>query len=261
MIAPLRKRTRDGTPYTRPHKIEDKITELSSLSRSELIARCAMRQVNDSAYVPSECLLYFIRASRTNSSDANFEKLYKLLAERVLRICFKAVSADGNKTHLTQLIQDEAIGRFAELLANDRASYCEQLDFFEVRFNQALQAMLFDVRRQMMRNENRLTTLDDQMTGEPKIEVERAAGSFDPFNTSAFDDNDYRSCLYAAIDTLPPEQRRIIEMIRQGIPIDSKESGVFTIAKALGKSEKTIRIHRDKAYAVLRAVLDKGEKV
>jgi DNA-binding NarL/FixJ family response regulator len=248
-------------PYTRSHKIEDNITELSSLSRSELIARCVMRQVDDPAYVPSECLLYFIRASRTDSSDAHFEQLYKLLAERVLRICLKAVSADGNKTHLIQLIRDEAIGRFAELLANDRASYCEQLDFFEVRFNQALQAMLSDVRRQVMRNEHRLTTLDDQMTGEPKVEVERAAGSFDPFNTSAFDDNDYRSCLYTAIDTLPLEQRRIIEMIRQGIPIDSKEPGILTIAKALGKSEKTIRTHRDKAYAALRAVFNQGEEV
>ena len=49
-------------------------------------------------------------------------------------------------------------------------------------------------------------------------------------------------------------------MIRQGIPIDSKEADAVTIAKVLKKSEKTIRTHRDKAYVALRAVLTQGEE-
>jgi DNA-directed RNA polymerase specialized sigma24 family protein len=44
-------------------------------------------------------------------------------------------------------------------------------------------------------------------------------------------------------------------MLRQGIPIDSKEPGAVTIARTLGKSEKTIRTHRDRAFAALRAAL------
>jgi hypothetical protein len=48
-------------------------------------------------------------------------------------------------------------------------------------------------------------------------------------------------------------------MIRTGIPIDSKEAGQITIAKALDKSEKTIRNQRDKAYAVLRETLLEGD--
>jgi DNA-binding NarL/FixJ family response regulator len=54
---------------------------------------------------------------------------------------------------------------------------------------------------------------------------------------------------------LPPEQIRIIEMLRQGIPIDSNEPGAVTIARTLRKSEKTIRTHRDHAFAALRAAL------
>ena len=50
-------------------------------------------------------------------------------------------------------------------------------------------------------------------------------------------------------------------MIRQGIPIDSKMAGAMTIAKALKKSERTIRTHRDKAYAALRAVLTRGDEL
>ena len=48
-------------------------------------------------------------------------------------------------------------------------------------------------------------------------------------------------------------------MLRTGIPIDSKEAGQITIAKALGKSEKTIRNQRDKAYALLQGQLLEGD--
>jgi DNA-directed RNA polymerase specialized sigma24 family protein len=65
--------------------------------------------------------------------------------------------------------------------------------------------------------------------------------------------------LEAAIDTLPAEQRRILHMLRQDFPIDSKEPGVITIAKALGRSEKTIRTYRDKAFATLRRAMSNGE--
>lgn len=48
-------------------------------------------------------------------------------------------------------------------------------------------------------------------------------------------------------------------MLRQGFPIDSKEPGVMTIAKALGRSEKTIRTYRDKAFAALRTAMTEGD--
>jgi DNA-directed RNA polymerase specialized sigma24 family protein len=86
----------------------------------------------------------------------------------------------------------------------------------------------------------------DPETNEPSAEVEEAVGNFNPFDAAVFHQEDYRSRLDAAIDTLPPEQIRIIEMLRQGIPIDSKEPGAVTIARTLGKSEKTIRTYRDR---------------
>ncbi len=42
-------------------------------------------------------------------------------------------------------------------------------------------------------------------------------------------------------------------MLRRGVPIDSNDDGVMTIARALRRSEKTIRSHRDQAYAAIRA--------
>ncbi|MOA70137.1 hypothetical protein D3C78_1987900 [compost metagenome] len=50
-------------------------------------------------------------------------------------------------------------------------------------------------------------------------------------------------------------------MLRQEIPIDSKDPSVVTISKALDKSEKTIRTHRDKAFAALRLRLERKGKL
>lgn len=50
-------------------------------------------------------------------------------------------------------------------------------------------------------------------------------------------------------------------MLLQDIPIDSQEPSAVTISKALGKIEKTIRTHRDKAFATLRLRLERKETV
>ncbi len=152
-------------------------------------------------------------------------------------------------------------GRFVELLSADRQAYSEKLDYFEVRFDGALVSLRRDAQEQAWRDENRSTTLEfDEETGEPSADVERAAGSFHPFAEQEINASDYRSRLNAAIDTLPAEQIRILEMIQKDIPIDSKDPSTMTISKALGKSEKTIRTHRDKAYAALRAALKQGDQ-
>lgn len=192
-----------------------------------------------------------------DNSEAHFERLYAILAERVLR----SLSGYG-KTELRSLVREKAFGRFVELLSADRNAYSEKLDYFEVRFDGALANLRRDAWAQVRPDEKESTSLEfNEKTGELSTEVERAARSFDLFSRPESDAADYRSRLDAAIETLAPEQRRIIEMIRQGIPIDSKEPGAVTIAKTLGRSEKTIRTHRDKAYAAIRVMLKRGDEL
>lgn len=257
MIEPLRKRTLEGKLYKRDDKIEAKLVELASLSRDALIVRCKVLNRDDPNYVPSECLVSFVRASRADNSDTHFEQLYKILTKRVLR---RLPNADEEENTLKNtLIREKAFDRFVDLIASDRRNYSEKLDYFEIRFDGAVANLRRDAQKQVWRHENRHTNLDDE-TGELSIEIERTVDGFDPFNATQLDVDDYQSRLDTAIDMLPPEQRRIVEMIRQDIPIDSKEAGAVTIAKVLNKSEKTIRTYRDQAYATLRTVLTRGEE-
>ena len=262
-VTPLRKRRLSGEIYERDPKIEALIAKLAVLPRDELIARAEISKRSDTGYVPCECLVYFIRASRHDTSEAWFERLYRILIERVLRSLPRAESADGKTESLTRgIVRDKVFGRFVELLSADRGAYDEKVDYFEVRFDGALASLRRDAQEQAWRDENRSKSLEyDEESGELSPEVETAAGTEDPFATSDFDNPSYRSRLDAAIDALPTEQSRIIQMLRQGFPIDSKEPDAMTISKALGRSEKTVRIYRDKACAALRAAIaERGEQ-
>lgn len=261
-VTRLRKRRLGGELYARDPKLEALIAELAVLPRDELIARAAVTKRSNPRYVPSECLVYFIRASRHDNGEAWFERLYRILTERVLRSLPSAESSDGETESLTRgVVRDKVFGRFVELLSADRADYVDKLDYFEVRFDGALASLRRDAQEKAWRDENRSRPLEyDEESGELSPEVEAAAGVHDPFAASDFDDPAYRSRLDAAIETLPTEQSRIIHMLRQGFPIDSKEPDVITIAKALGRSEKTVRTYRDKAFAALRAAMAGGDE-
>lgn len=262
VVVPLRKQRLTGEVYERDRKVETLIAELAALPRDELIGRAAIRKRSDPGYVPSECLVYFIRASRHENSETWFERLYRILMERVLRSVPRSESSDGKTESLTRsVIRDKVFSRFVEMLSADRASYVDKLDYFEVRFDGAVASLRRDAQEQAWRDENRSQPLEyDEESGELTAQVERAAGAHDPFAAHDLDDPVYRSRLDAAIEALPPEQIRIIHMLKEGFPIDSKEPDVMTISKALGRSEKTIRTYRDKAIAALRSALADGEQ-
>ena len=75
-ITPLRRRRLSGELYERDPKVEALIAELAVLPRDELIVGATITKRSDPRYVPSECLVYFIRASRHDNGEAWFERLY-----------------------------------------------------------------------------------------------------------------------------------------------------------------------------------------
>jgi DNA-directed RNA polymerase specialized sigma24 family protein len=91
--------------------------------------------------------------------------------------------------------------------------------------------------------------------------VESLVGGYDPFDPDELDMKNYRLLLDDAIGSLPEFQRRIVVMLRQEVPIESKDPSIESISKVMGKSEKTIRTHRDKAFASLMLRLQRKGKM
>lgn len=256
--APLRKKKPDQKVYTRPHNIQDKLKELLALPRDEILSRCQIQDKENAAYIPSECLVHLLRNGRGEAASAYFEMLYRTLLARIMRRLRARASADSSSETLQDcLIRDRVLDWFHELLAKDRNDYEERLDFYEVRFDRKLKLLILDAQDQVWTESNRSRPLENSETGEISAEVEEAAGPFDPFAEAHSDKKDYRFRLEAAIDSLPTEQKRIVTMLKMGFPIDSKDPKAVTIAKTLKRSEKTIRTTRDKAFATLRAFLEK----
>ncbi|MDB5575342.1 MAG: uncharacterized protein JWR80_518 [Bradyrhizobium sp.] len=257
MITPLQKRNAGGL-YERTPEIAAMLPELAELPREELVARCEIRSAAKAGYVPSECLLYFIRSCRRDNSDTGFERLYKILIERVLR-ALPRPDVNGAMSLTRERIRDGVLDRFIALLAADRSEYSERLDFFEIRFDMALRRLRLDAQKSAWREENRAQPFEDEETGEVSVEVERASGAFNPLESEQIHDEAFRSRLDAAIDALPPEQSRTMHMLLLGYQIDSIDPSVMTIAKALGRTEKSVRNYRDRALASLQALFGDGD--
>lgn len=236
-------------------EVEAQLSALEQLSRDNLLKKCQIRDRANPDYVRTECVLHFVRACHRDNNEARFAGLYSALLERATRRLPR--SQNGALISSTQSeINDLVLDTLNILVSSDREAYSEKLDYFEVRFDEAIARLRLDAQRKVWRQQNRNTSLEDDETGEISPEVEKAVGNYNPFETKKTEDRDYRLRLDGAIDTLPPLQQRIVQMLRKEVPIDSKDPYAVTISKTLGKVEKTIRLNRDKAYAALKRILE-----
>lgn len=257
MLDPLTKRRRDGTPYLRPDNIEELLPALAALSWDTLLERARINDRKHADYVPSECLLHFVRASRLDNSDAWFERLYKVLVERVLRAVPRAEAGGNTASIVNETIRNAVFDHFVELLSKDRRKPDDKLDFFEVRFDLAVKRLRLDAQERAWRENNRSDALDDE-SGETETDAV-AATAADPLEVSVFSDPLFRDRVYLAIDNLPLEQSRTIHLLLLGWPIHSNDPAVMTIAKALGCSDRSVRNHRARALKTLAALFNPGD--
>lgn len=258
MSRPLRKHKLDGTPYFRRDEVEAEIQALAGLSQGELERRAGLLQPKNPDFVSPEALLYLARnAGRGAHREKLIEKLLLRLALRLRSVA----NTGGDTVSLTRMnIRDDVRDHFVDILLGDVQEYDDRLDYYEVNFNHAVAVDRRDANARNWKQENRTAELETE-DGEVSTEVDFAASKYDPFDADELDKKDYRQLLDGAIDSLPDLHRRIIVMLRQEIPIESKDPSVLSISKVLGRSEKSIRMHRDKAYASLRLRLERKGKM
>ncbi|CAI3802790.1 hypothetical protein GLGCALEP_03205 [Pseudomonas sp. MM221] len=254
MVRSLRKVSLEGARYCRRPAVEAEIQELMSASVSELERRASLWPSSAPGFVSPEALLYFVR----NAEHSRHRQ--RLLEQLLQRIVYRLPRVGGGEGHTDSLIRtnirDDVIDHFIDLLLSDQAAYDERLDYYEVNFNSAIVKDRRDASVRHRRHEHRSQALGDEGL-EISVAVEAAVGGYDPFQPEELDKENYRLWLDEAIDELPELQQRIVQMVREDIPIDSKDPTAVTISRILGKSEKTIRTHRDKALAALRLRLDR----
>jgi hypothetical protein len=265
MAPPLRKTTLDGKLYTRRPEIEAALEALAGMSRSDMAERSKISDLNHADYLPPELLIHLVRNSRGDNDDSHFERIYRSLRLRVLARLPSLQGTPGpdNKTYVPKTnikITEQVMDRFQEILIRDRAGYDDRMDYFEVNFDAAVASLKSTARRKAWKEENASQPLSlDEETNDLSPEIEAAAAAQNPLTDSKIDDPYYRSRLDAAIDGLPPNQRMIIELLRQGIPIESKEPNVPSIVDLVGAVEKTVRNRRDRAFEAIRKALKEEE--
>lgn len=252
-IRPLKKH-KDGVPYTRRAEIELLLSRLVCLPSEDLIARCQIESRDAPDYVPDECLLYFVRERRAETENADFAQLYKLLIQRLQRALGEPDETENGK------IAQDVLDKVTMALAQDRQTYLEKLDYFEVNFADYLLKRKFDAKKALRRKTFRTVELnEDPKDDDTPSFAERVAGLFEPFDPKKMERRDYRSNLDAAIDQLPPLQQKILELKRQGFQFDSKDPQVDTIAKLTNKADKTVRNQYAAGLVALRVILEAGD--
>lgn len=258
-VRPLRRCRLDGTPYYRREHVQAELEALLKLSAQDLQERARVWPKGRAGFVSSEALVHLVRVATPRSRHQ--ERLVAALMQRLERRLPKPAAADGETVSRSRtLVRDRVRDDFVDLLIGDRDAYDDRLDYYEISFDNAVARDRVDAKRQVNIEENRSQELgSDEDDSGISLEVEEALGPNNPFDPDRLDEKAYRQRLEAAIDALPPLQQEIVHMWTQDIPIWSGDPDVLTISKALGKAEKTIRTHRDKAFAFLRTRLTRLE--
>lgn len=265
MIEPLRKNRKDGRLYERRAETTAILIQLESLPFDQVAERAKIRAKTDPLYLPSECLLHFIRRSKRDNSDRFFESFFRILLARVESAAtlrseiYRLPTGKVGITTFGTKVRDHVVDRFLARLVSDRHGYDERLDYFEVNFSHAIASLRATAKLKAANEEKRLQPLSADNDEEISAEVEKAAGSFDPFDASKIDDGNYRFRLFAAIKQLPEKERHVVALLFKEYPIESNDPDKPSICKVLGCVEKTVRNRRDRAFEKLKTALSEEE--
>ncbi len=258
-IEPLRKRTIGGVLYTRRDEIVAFIRLSLEWPFNELMDKAALRDRRHADYVPSEVLLYHLRQTKSDNADGRFVALYNILLDRIEAACPRPNSRRGDKDvedFRIAEIRDKTVERVTELMFEDRQGYVEQLDAYEVFFDRAVRSVRIDKFRQVSGRENATESVVHHDGSEDiREEVEEALERYKKSGLTKEEDFDYRFRILRAIDALPEEERKVIDLMLAEIPIETNKDGEPSMTQLLGCVEKTVRNRRDRAFEKIRRAL------
>ena len=243
MVQPLTKRRSNGELYTRRPSVEAQIDAALKLDLATLRRRLEIVDRQATNYLGSECLVHLIReAMRTGNQDRISPSLPVLLdrCEANLRKKIpEGVFFDAAR------VRDEILSQFSELLAEDgTGTNPNELDFFEVSFNQAFRAFRIDL---IQKEKNRLEhspplprlRADDKEESDADLLARLSQAARTPATQES---HVFFSELWEAIYALPPEERRAVVLCCvMGYREESQDPEIVTAATLCKCSGRTIR--------------------
>jgi hypothetical protein len=251
MVKELRKVKTNGEKYTRQPSVQKILSEFDGLS-PELISR---KCICDRVSVPSEVLVHLLRNASIGLDTIQLKVVFDILVSRVQSILWSKVD-DQQYDHAFHL-REEILGELIELIARDRSEQGTMLDYYEVNFNHAFKCLRVSyLRKSCLANVKSVPlTVEYDEVIDISPEVEARMGEIINLESSKWEDPSFRFALLAAIDKLPLDQKQVVGLLLQGMPIESIDESVMTISRALNCTDRTVRNRKNRAFEALREAL------
>lgn len=254
MARPLNKRYLDGTLYSRPEKIESSINRLLTENIDAVTQRIGLPESSPN-YIASECLVHLIRDARRRDDEPTMTALLPPLLRRCEIILLSKIS---NNLPYAEEIREEILGQFSELFAADGVgNNPDELDFFEVHFNQAFRTFRIDIvrherRRESVRGQGDLPVSLDE-AGDPRSDDEFFVRLSKEFHAPSSQEGALiLGKIKEAIDALPADERKAVILCHiMGYEQESDDPEKITAATICGVTGRTIRNRLNRAAARL----------
>jgi hypothetical protein len=251
MVRALKKRDKNGQPYTRPPAIEQTIAAALTQPATSWIARAAITKRNNAQYLAPEVIVYLIRHSLRMQDWMTANPLIQKFGERVTRMLERHVKE--SRAFNAGTVREETLSRFFELFADDLKNPEDGvLDYYEVHFNHSLATL----RAQVIRHERLRTPVDplpptagaDAEGDEPEpIELQDLSPDVDPLVCAQ------NAELYRFVQALPPDERdAILRKYYKDLDTESTDSTKTTVASLAEVSGSEIRSRLRAGYARLK---------
>jgi len=288
MVEPLRKRTRDGKPYSRRPAVQQEFERLEKLELKELVARAKEGEQKGKPFLSSEALVHILRREvRVAVSDGPTQGAIDAIASMLVARCTKILKR--RLWQYDELAQEEITEEVMKHLMNDVLEDGEKADYAEINFNHWLARNRSDAVRKHERKAARFTqfgdTVEDLEETEAQIvreeEPTEASHGDTPelllslkearqrgglpsimegarFSAAAL----HRIAEAARLANLPAEVLYAFLVHHLGLKVESEDPQEYTLVNHFNKSEKTIRswIKRaEKVFAELRKAQNETE--
>jgi hypothetical protein len=249
MTRPLTKKDKNGNLYTRPLKVGQAIDAAMKQETAALQERAQVVDEKSPDYLPTECLVHFVREAKRGGDERTMSALLPWLLARCEAILFRRIP-DKSRSNAPE-IREEILSEFGVLFAEDGSGQNpHELDFYECRFNRAFRLFRIDFLRSESARTGPLASFpaQDEMglspNDEERVSLLPEALRSGPTQLQSVSHSE----LMNAVNALPSDERKaIILCCVLGLREESNDPGETTASKLCGVTPRTIRNRLNKA--------------